>query len=122
MRGPCPLFPAGVVQPPVDRRADQRRILRDEIERDAAIPGPRNGIGSGLNQRRDRGAMAFKRGNMQRGNVILVPRVGIGPGPQAGAHILGAGRLEETPTVPVHAFGAAPARLIASDTPSGRAQ
>ena len=108
MRGPCPLFPAGVVQPPVDGRADQRRILRDEIERDAAIPGPRNGIGSGLNQRRDCGGMAFLRGNMQRGDVILVPRAGIGPGPQAGAHILGAGRREKTIAVPVRAVGLRP--------------
>ena len=109
MRGPCPLFPAGVVQPPVDWRADQRRILRDEIERDAAIPGPRNGIGSGLNQRRDRGAMAFKRGKVQRGGAkLLVPRVGIGPGPQAGAHIRSAGRREKTIAVPVRAVGLRP--------------
>ena len=72
MRGPCPLFPAGVVQPPVDRRADQRRILRDEIERDAAIPGPRNGIASGFAQRRDCGGMAFKRGDVQRGAAFAL--------------------------------------------------
>ncbi len=40
--------PAGVFQPPVDGRADQRRILRNEIERDAAILAPRTGIGPGF--------------------------------------------------------------------------
>ena len=62
MRGPCPLFPAGVVQPPIDGRADQRRILRDDIERVAAIHVPCTGIGPGFEQRRGRRGMAFQRG------------------------------------------------------------
>jgi len=64
--------PAGVVQPPVGGRAGQRRIPPDEIERCAAIP---------------------------------VPRVGIGPGQQAGPHIPSAGRPEEVRAVPVRAVG-----------------
>ncbi len=40
--------------------------------RSAAIPGPRNGIAPGVEQRRDRGGMAFKRGKVQRGAAFAL--------------------------------------------------
>ncbi len=71
-------IPPGLMQTPVSRCSDERRVVGDQIEGDPAILVPRFGIGAAGQKRIDGRRVASPGRRVQRGPAILGPRVGIG--------------------------------------------